>query len=260
MQDHIQYFSIILSISYAALIGIYFLFGKGISFWNQRLGATKKIQSKISSKVEIDRDIIQSSKSLFFIALMLAGGIFCQQIGLTMRPTQLTPLKFLLWFFASMLIFDTWFYWGHRLIHTKVLYRHIHAWHHRSTTPTVWSNNSDTLLDDLILQSYFFFAPFFLPIPSAILIAHKIYDQITGMIGHSGYEYSAGPLSRFPFLLLGVTFHDQHHESFRYNYATHFSFWDRLMKTIHPDYDQKIQSFEKLSANLPTIENLSKSR
>jgi Delta7-sterol 5-desaturase len=256
MQNQIQYFSILLTISYTSLLGIYFLFGKGISVWNQRLGSAKKIQSKICSEADINRDILQSSKSLFFIALMLTGGLFCQRIGFTMRPTQLTLLSSLLWSLASMLIFDTWFYWGHRLIHTKALYRRIHAWHHRSITPTVWSNNSDTLLDDLILQSYFFFAPFFLPIPGIILIAHKIYDQITGMIGHSGYEYSSGPLSRFPFLLLGVTFHDQHHESFCYNYATHFSFWDRLMKTIHPAYDQRIQDFEKVSANLPEIERM----
>jgi Delta7-sterol 5-desaturase len=259
MQYQIQYFLIVLSISYLSLLGIYLLFGKVIVFWNQHLGAAKKIQSKTGSEVEIKRDIIQSVRSLFFIAFMTSGGLYCQHMGLTMSPVPLTPLNFLLWFFVSMLVFDTWFYWGHRLIHAKALYRRIHAWHHRSNTPTVWSNNSDTLLDDLILQSYFFFAPFFLPIPGLILIAHKIYDQITGMIGHSGYEYSAGPLSRFPFLLLGVTFHDQHHESFSYNYATHFSFWDRLMKTIHPTYDQRIQDFEKLSADLSEGERLNES-
>jgi Delta7-sterol 5-desaturase len=232
---------------YGILLGIYFLFGTAISFWNQRVLSAKKIQSKTSSQEEINRDIFQSIKSLIFIALLLAGGIYCQHIGFTIRPQRMTPISAVLWFVVSMFIFDTWFYWGHRLIHTKFLYRWVHAWHHRSTTPTVWSNNSDTFVDDLILQSYFFFAPFVLPIPGVILIAHKIYDQITGMMGHSGYEYSSGSLSRFPFPMLGVTFHDQHHESFRYNFATHFSLWDRIMKTIHPDYDQKIKDFEKPS-------------
>ena len=259
MQYQIKYFLILLVTSYAVLLGIYFLFGKVISSWNQRLGLFKKIQAKNSSEVDINRDVIQSSKSLFFIALMISGGLFCQQMGFTMRPAHLTPLTSLLWFLASMLIFDTWFYWGHRLLHTKVFYRHIHAWHHRSVTPTVWSNNSDTFLDDLILQSYFFFAPFLLPVPGAILVAHKIYDQITGMIGHSGYEYSANPSSRFPFPLLGVTFHDQHHESFFYNYATHFSIWDRLMKTIHPAYDQRIKDFEKSSVDSSEIESIHES-
>lgn len=259
MQYKIKYFLMLFVVSYAVLLGIYFLFGKWISSWNQRLGFLKKIQDKSSSEIEINRDIIQSSKSLFFIALMISGGLFCQQMGFAMHPVHLAPLTSLLWYLASMLIFDTWFYWGHRLLHTKFFYRHIHAWHHRAVTPTVWSNNSDTFLDDLILQSYFFFAPFFLPIPGVILIAHKIYDQITGMIGHSGYEYSANPLSRFPFPLLGVTFHDQHHEKFFYNYATHFSIWDRLMKTIHPAYDQKIKDFEKSPVDTLEIESIHES-
>ncbi len=260
MPEQLKLFLTIFSILFVILLGIYLLLGKRISFWNEKLEADKKIQSQKSSKEEIRRDVFQSIKSLIFLSLMLAGGLYCQHTGITVQPQNLTPVNSILWFLASMLIFDTWFYWGHRLIHTKKLYRWVHAWHHKSITPTVWSNNSDTLLDDIILQSYFFFAPFFLPIPGAILIAHKIYDQITGMFGHAGYEYSAGPLSRFPFPLLGVTFHDQHHESFRYNYATHFSFWDRVMKTIHPDYDQKIQSFENRSINISPIEDLSKSR
>jgi Delta7-sterol 5-desaturase len=259
MQDQIQYFLSVLFICYSTLLGIYFLFGKVIVRLNHYLGSAKKIQSKVSTDVEIDRDILQSIKSLFFIALMLSGGLFYQHFGFTMYPAKLTPLNALLWVVVSMLIFDTWFYWGHRLIHTKVLYRRIHVWHHKSVTPTVWSNNSDTFLDDLILQSYFFFAPFFLPIPGVILIVHKIYDQITGMIGHAGYEYSAGPLSRFPFPLIGVTFHDQHHESFFYNYATHFSVWDRVMKTIHPDYDRRIQAFEKLAGDPSALKGINES-
>ncbi len=250
MQYPVKHFLIILIVSYIALIGTYLVFGIVITFWNEHLGSSRKIQAKNCSEIDIHRDIIQSSKSLFFIALMLTGGIFCQQMGFTMRPAKLTLINSLLWILTSLMIFDTWFYWGHRLLHTKALYRHIHSWHHRSITPSVWSNNSDTFLDDVILQSYFFLIPFLLPIPGVILITHKIYDQITGMIGHSGYEYSANSLSRFPFPLIGVTFHDQHHESFRYNYATHFSFWDRLMKTIHPSYDQRIKDFENESAQV----------
>jgi Delta7-sterol 5-desaturase len=249
MSTQLEELLIVFSAFYGMLLGVYFFVGAALAFWNESVLHSKKIQSKIASSEEIKRDIIQSVKSLVFISLFLAGGIYCQHLGFTIRSQGLTPVTAVIWFVVSMLIFDTWFYWGHRLIHTKLLYRWVHAWHHRSTTPTVWSNNSDTFIDDVILQSYFFFALFVLPMPGVILIAHKIYDQITGMIGHSGYEYSAGYLSRFPFPMLGVTFHDQHHESFRYNYATHFSVWDRIMKTMHPDYDQKIKDFEKQSIN-----------
>ena len=129
----------------------------------------------------------------------------------------------MLGFLASLLLFDTWFYWGHRLIHARALYPRVHRWHHLSPTPTIWSNNSDTLLDNLFLQSYWLVAPLLLPIPAAVLVAHKIFDQVTGMLGHAGYEHFAGPLARWPSPMLATLFHDQHHKHFTCNYATHFS-------------------------------------
>jgi sterol desaturase/sphingolipid hydroxylase (fatty acid hydroxylase superfamily) len=41
--------------------------------------------------------------------------------------------------------------------------------------------------------------------------------------------------------LVGVTHHDQHHRYFRCNYATHFSVWDRIMGTLHPDHDAELK-------------------
>jgi len=140
---------------------------------------------------------------------------------------------------ASLLLFDTWFYWFHRLIHTRLFYRRVHRWHHLTVAPVVWSNNSDRLVDNLFLQSYWLFAHFFLPIAPAALFAHKIYDQITGVIGHSGYEHG-GRWCLPPSPLVGVTHHDQHHQFFRCNYATHFSWWDRMMGTLHPSHDREI--------------------
>ena len=74
----------------------------------------------------------------------------------------------------------------------------------------------------------------------AVLLVHKIYDQITGVIGHSGWEHGGG-WCRPPSPLVGVTHHDQHHRYFRYNYATHFTWWDRMMGTLHPDHDAELR-------------------
>lgn len=234
---------------YLMLVSTYLFLGWGIIYFNRILGPDKKIQSRQTSQQAITRDFWQSIKSLITVSLMLAGGLYCQEMGLTLLPIKLTVFNTVPLLLLSMIVFDAWFYWGHRLIHAKFLYKWVHKWHHQSFTPTVWSNNSDTFLDNCFLQSYFLFAPFFLPLSGYILVAHKLYDQISGMIGHSGYEYSAGQLSRFPSPLIGVTFHDLHHEKFNYNYATHFSYWDRIMNTIHPDYDEKIKSFEQSSQN-----------
>ena len=116
----------------------------------------------------------------------------------------------------------------------------MHRWHHLTVTPVAWSNNSDRLVDNLFLQSYWLVAHFLVPAAPAVLLAHKLYDQVTGVVGHCGYEHG-GAWCRPPSPLVGVTHHDQHHRYFRCNYATHFTWWDRLMGTLHPEHDAELR-------------------
>ena len=69
-------------------------------------------------------------------------------------------------------MFDAWFYWLHRLIDRRRLYRRVHRWHHLTVTPVVWSNNSDRLIDNLFLQSYWLVAHFLVPAAPAVLLVH----------------------------------------------------------------------------------------
>ena len=87
------------------------------------------------------------------------------------------------------------------------------------------------------------------PINPIVLLAHKIYDLVTGSIGHSGYEF-AGWLSLPPSLLVSVTHHDQHHRYSSCNYSTHFTIWDRLMGTLCREHDAEA------ARNIRTIEAL----
>ncbi len=50
-----------------------------------------------------------------------------------------------------------------------------------------------------------------------------------------------------------MTFHDQHHSRFRYNYANFFSFWDRVMGTLDPKYDAAVKGFEEIAEKRPVI-------
>src|SRR5207244_12153622 len=120
--------------------------------------------------------------------------------------------------------------------------------HHLTVTPVAWLNKRDLLVDNLVLQSYWLFARFLVPAAPAVLLAHKLYDQVTGVAGHSGYEHGGGWCWP-PSPLVGVTHHDQHHRYFRCNYATHFTVWDRVMGTLHPDHDAELR--RNLAATAP---------
>jgi sterol desaturase/sphingolipid hydroxylase (fatty acid hydroxylase superfamily) len=122
-----------------------------------------------------------------------------------------------------------------------------HALHHTSVSPTVWTNHHETIVEALLNQLYYFVIVFFLPIPWQVLVVQKIYDQISGMLGHAGYEHFASPAARQPWPLASTVFHDQHHGYFRFNFAHTFSFWDRAMGTLHPRYDSTVTEFERIS-------------
>lgn len=232
---------------YGGLLSIYFLTGLTVSFWSRRHLADRKIQrDRLPDPRMVRRDIMQSTLSLAQIAMFFSIGMGLRAMGWGPKPWETNFVSVLVFLPISMIIFDAWFYWGHRLLHVPPLYRLIHQWHHLAITPTPWSNNSDKFLDNLFLQSYWMFVPLFLPVPTVVLILHKIYDHVTGIIGHSGYEYNLTTSRRT--LLPSVIHHDLHHSHQKYNFGSTFMFWDIVMKTLHPEYHARLDRLAALAS------------
>lgn len=226
---------------YAATVALYFGLGGVLIAINKR-HPERRIQKHRRGEDRARQDIRESMKSLVITSGCIAGGVWLQWMGWTIWP----PLELTWWsaigmFAVSVVLYDAWFYWGHRLMHWRPLYKH-HFPHHRSVAPTVWSTDSSSPVDTFAMQSYYLVAPIFLPIPAVALIAHRFWDHVNGQIGHSGFEYFADRTTRFPSPMVCVTFHDQHHEHFNYNFANFFSIWDRLCGTLHPAYDDKVKA------------------
>ena len=154
-------------------------------------------------------EIRQNLESLIGTSFSLAAGVYAQTTGWTQVPLAPAPINVLWAFVAALFLHDAWFYFSHRPIHTKPLYRWYKT-HHLSGTPTVWNNDSFSVPDALSVQSFFILLPFVLPIPTAALIALRLFDQTKAMIGHSGYEYFAGRLARWPLPFVATVHHHQH--------------------------------------------------
>lgn len=201
----------------------------------------RKVQDRVNPRKW--QELAYAPGSLLILSLCFAGGVFAQWQGWAQSPLTLSWWSVPLMLGLSILLYDAWFYWVHRVLHTPAMFR-FHALHHKSVSPTVWTNHHETPMEAFLNQFYFFLIVFVLPIPWQVLVMQKIYDQISGMLGHAGYEHFASPFGRSPWPLASTVFHDQHHGHFRYNYAHTFSFWDRVMGTLHPRYDQTLETFE----------------
>lgn len=229
--------------TYVAHLAVYFALGLGLVWVNRRF-PHKQIPAlqgrERRARRTAGQEIRQSLKSLLGTSFCFAGGLYAQAVGWTQAPLELTWISALWTFVAAVVIHDAWFYFGHRLMHTKPLYR-FHKVHHANVTPIVWSNDSFSVVDAVSVQSFFLVLPFILPIPPAVLVFCRLFDQTKGMIGHSGYEHFAGRIARKPFPLVATVHHDMHHQRFTVNFANQFTLWDRLFGTLDPDYDALVK-------------------
>lgn len=240
---------IALTVDFLSLFGVVLLtlvvmlvcVGLAFEFFNAR-HPERKIQKGRTNKRKW-KELYRAPGSLAIIAFCFSGGLFAQAKGWTQPPFPLDWWTAPLFLVVSVFLYDAWFYWVHRLLHCKPFYR-FHALHHKSVAPTVWSNHHESLPEAFFNQAYYLIIPFVLPIPWQLLVLQKIYDQFSGMLGHAGFEHFASPAGRRPFPLTSTVFHDQHHAHFSYNFGHTFSFWDRIMGTLYPRYDDTLAKFE----------------
>ncbi|MEC8517046.1 MAG: sterol desaturase family protein [Pseudomonadota bacterium] len=109
------------------------------------------------------------------------------------------------------------FYWGHRLLHTGPLYRHVHSLHHRNVNVGPWSGISMHPVEHVI---YFSSILVHLVVPShpVIVMFHGYMLALSAIFGHTGFhELLVGRSRR---MLVGHFHHQLHHRYFECNYGS----------------------------------------
>ena len=150
------------------------------------------------------------------------------------------------WFVMSIVIaivlHDTYFYWIHRLMHQKRIYRWFHSVHHLSANPSPWAAYAFSPLEALAHAGIAPLIFWLIPIHPLAFVIFMVFGLTWNIVvGHTGFEF-------FPRWWLNSwlgkcfitpTHHIMHHESFGGNYGHYFVFWDRLMGTCHQEYQKR---------------------
>jgi len=146
------------------------------------------------------------------------------------------------WFWTSLVLMiiahDAWFYWTHRLIHDRRLFRTFHRRHHRSNNPSPFTAYSFDLGEAFINGVFVPLWMILVPTQWPVIGLFMLHQIVRNTLGHSGYELFPARKDGRPLLpwITTVTHHDLHHAQAGWNYGLYFTWWDQLMGTEHPDY------------------------
>jgi sterol desaturase/sphingolipid hydroxylase (fatty acid hydroxylase superfamily) len=147
----------------------------------------------------------------------------------------------------SLLIHDTYFYWMHRLLHHKKLFRHAHLVHHKSTNPSPWSSYSFHFFESIFQAGVLVVLVFCLPMHFVTIILFVLVSFIINVYGHLGFEIMPRSLRHsFIFKIINTSVHHNlHHSKFNGNYGLYLRFWDRICNTEHPDYVKEYDRIQR---------------
>jgi lathosterol oxidase len=216
----------------------------------------KKIQQRLPKNRDFLREAGFSS-----ITIIIAGFVivFLHHPAIAPYTTRYQAVADYGWFYYFALfpilfiIHDTYFYFTHRLMHHRSVFRYVHLVHHRSTNPSPWAAYAFHPLEALVEQGIAVVFYFTIPIHVTHLGIFFLLSILYNVYGHLGYELYPRGFSKTPvgkWINTSIS-HNQHHQYFKGNYGLYFLFWDRMLGTLREDYDER---FEEVKTRVP--ENL----
>ena len=131
---------------------------------------------------------------------------------------------------ALVLACDTQFYWTHRLLHSKLLYRSIHKQHHEYKATNVWASEYFGVIDMILNILPGVIPAVLLGSHFSILLMFTVLRKWQTVQSHAGYNlpWWIDPCNIFD----GARRHDFHHSHNMGCYGDWFPFWDQLCGTM----------------------------
>jgi Delta7-sterol 5-desaturase len=210
-----------------------------------RFSAHRKIQTKTATTKDLTREVGYSILTTAVYSTVALATLELEHQGYIRHYDDIATYP--LWYTAVslpwvLIMHDAYFYWVHRLMHWRPLFRLFHLVHHRSHTPTTWAAYSFAPGEAVLMAMFVPLYAIVFPIHDTVLFVFLGIMIVRNAMGHSGVEFHPrwwvdSPLDIFT----TVTHHDLHHQRARGNYGLYFTWWDRWMKTEFSDYKERFR-------------------
>jgi sterol desaturase/sphingolipid hydroxylase (fatty acid hydroxylase superfamily) len=140
-------------------------------------------------------------------------------------------------FVIYLIVLDFAGYWYHRWQHRFGVWWELHAVHHSQQQMSLWADDRNHFLDDMIQAAFFAGVSLFIGVEPSQFVVLVALSNVLQSIQHVNARLPFVPL--LDRLLVSPTFHRRHHaigyghEGTRYgcNFGVLFPWWDMLFKT-----------------------------
>lgn len=204
----------------------------------------RRISTSDPTARQVLREIGYSLRSIVIFGLVTIMIVYAALSGWTRLYIRVSEFGWNWYVFsivAMVIIHDTYFYWTHRLMHHRRLFRFFHRTHHLSNCPTPWAAYAFSPAEALVQAGIAPLIIFALPVHPSAFAAFMLWQISFNVFGHCGYEIFPASFLRSPFgrVLNTVPHHGLHHEKYQANFGLYFNVWDRLLGTNHRDYERR---------------------
>jgi lathosterol oxidase len=229
-----------MSMMYMAYTGSFYLV---FYVWKNKKFWYAKIQQLYPEKKAVVREIKYSLSTIFIFTIVIALVVWARKSGLTRFYEPFDKHGYTYFFLSIVLmifVHDTYFYWTHRMMHWKPLFKRVHKTHHLSTTPTPFAAYAFHPLEAFVEVGILPLIAFTIPYDRSAIVIFGVYSLLLNVTGHLGFElFPKGFATHKLFKWHNTsTHHNMHHRFVKCNYGLYFNFWDRIMKTNHPHYEE----------------------
>lgn len=248
---NIQWWHVMISLS------LRYLMFSGVAYivfyiWRRPALCRFKIQPAFPKSTTVRTELLFSMITILIFALAFYGIVFSPLRAYTLIYTdfhEYSVIYFVLSFVLVILIHDTYFYWIHRLMHWRTIFKYVHHIHHRSHNPTPLAAFSFHPIEAVLEIGFLPIIVFILPIHNLVLLLFGIYMILHNVVGHLGFELFPERFgnSRLFRWINTSTHHNMHHHYGVGNYGLYFNLWDRLAGTNHGHYEEEFKQVTRRS-------------
>lgn len=237
-----------MAVLYAIMLVRYFAVS-GLFYWALWKRDPEKVGARRLTSIEPKPNLVRAEIrwSLISSAIFTIPGALVIEVwnnGGTALYENVSDYGWPYLFFSIVLylfLHDTYFYWGHRLMHHPKIFRVVHKVHHDSRQPTPWAAFSFHPYEATILAIIIPLLVLTIPIHIGAIVLILMIMTVFGVINHAGWEVFPDSWMRGAFgkTIISAAHHNLHHQHYRNNFALYFRFWDKLMGTdvMETEYD-----------------------